>query len=500
MARRFDSVRRFVPARRLLRWGRWGRWGTVRPTRRALVAFLAGLPLAALPAVAELGRGPGPVAWPWLAFVALAAALLAVDASKTPTRDHLSWRLAVPRVLPVGRSTEGVVELTVAGAEPGRGWIGRLPAVEPPPLRAVLDVSALLESPAEVRGPLTRGHDGAGRARLVFPLTPRRRGRVRLERLWLALPGPLGLVERVHRIDGDDLGDVRLEARSDLAAVERAAVRFADRRSFLAGLKIERFAGDGTEFEALREFQPGFDLRSIDWKASARHRDLLCREMRAERNHQVVLALDTGRLMGEPLTRSGDPSEGQPIPRLDHAIHAALLLSYIALKSGDRVGLFAFDQEPRLWVPPRSGPGAFPLLHAKTAGIDYGDTETNFTRCLTTLATRLRRRSLVIVLTELVDSITAELMVENLSHLARRHLVVLAALRDPGLARRSRAVPQSLLDVQRALVADSLLAEREVVLRRLDRQGLATLDVAPQELEPRLLDRYLEIKRREMVA
>lgn len=477
-----------------------GRMGTVRPTRRALVAFLVGLPLAALPALAELGRGPGPVTWPWLAFVGLAVALLAVDASKVPARSDLSWELSVPRVLPVGRSTEAAVELTVAGAEPGAGGlVDRLPGFGPPPLRAILDVSARLEAPPEVGGLLTRGHDGAGRARLVFPLVPRRRGRVQLERLWLALPGPLGLVERIHRIDGDDLGGVRLEARSDLARVQRAALSFADRRSFLAGLKIERFAGDGTEFEALREFQPGFDLRSIDWKASARHRNLLCREMRAERNHQVVLALDTGRLMGEPLARSGaGPSE--PMPRLDHAIHAALLIGYVAWKSGDRVGLFAFDQEPRLWVPPRSGPGAFPVLHARTAGIDYGNSETNFTRGLTTLATHLSRRSLVIVLTELVDSITAELMVDNLSHLARRHLVVLAALRDPGLARRSRQVPESLLDVQRALVADSLLAEREVVLRRLDRQGLATLDVAPEELEPRLLERYLEIKRREMVA
>jgi uncharacterized protein (DUF58 family) len=114
----------------------------------------------------------------------------------------------------------------------------------------------------------------------------------------------------------------------DVGSVRRAALRhFSSPQAFL-GSKTERYVGDGSEFESLRQYVPGLDTRSIDWKASARHRKLVCRRFRAERNHQLVLAIDSGHLMTVPI-------EGTT--RLDHAIHAALLLSYVALRSGDRV-------------------------------------------------------------------------------------------------------------------------------------------------------------------
>jgi uncharacterized protein (DUF58 family) len=277
----------------------------------------------------------------------------------------------------------------------------------------------------------------------------------------------------------------------NLSPVRSAALRFFGSREAQSGVQVERFVGDGSEFDALVEYVPGLDHRAISWRASARHRKLLCQQFRAERNHQVVLALDTGHLMSEPL--SG-------LPRLDHAVTSALLLSWVSLKLGDRVGLFGFDREARAWAEPQGGMAAFPRLKALTAGLDYSTAETNFTLGLTELSAHLRRRSLVVVFTEFVDTVTAELMVENLSRLARRQLVLFVALRDPALDAVAEARPRRVEDVYRSVVASDFVRERERVLARLRRVGVQCVDAAPGELSTRLLNRYLDIKRRELIA
>jgi uncharacterized protein (DUF58 family) len=258
----------------------------------------------------------------------------------------------------------------------------------------------------------------------------------------------------------------------------------------LAGLKVQRYLGDGSEFEALREFQPGFDRRALDWKASARHRSLLVRDFRAERNHQVILALDTGHLMAEPL---------DGVPRLDHAIRSALLLAFVGLKTGDRVGLHAFDAAVRHWQPPAAGVRAFPRLQARAAALEYSPHETNFTLGLTDLATRCARRALVVAFTDFVDSTSAELMVANLSRLARRHVVIFVALRDPLLDRLADAPPAHLDALHEAVVADDLRRERARVLRTLAREAVHVVDARPDQVSVGLLNRYLEIRRRELV-
>ena len=145
----------------------------------------------------------------------------------------------------------------------------------------------------------------------------------------------------------------------NVRGVRQAALRFVElARVPVRARRCRAHLGEGSEFDSLREYVPGLDPRAIDWKASARHRKLLLREFRAERNHQVVLAIDTGYLMSEPLAG---------IPRLDHAINAALLLGFVALKTGDRVGLYAFDERVRLFAEPRSGARAFPRLQQRTA-------------------------------------------------------------------------------------------------------------------------------------
>jgi uncharacterized protein (DUF58 family) len=344
-------------------------------------------------------------------------------------------------------------------------------------------VSELLAALDPVVAPL----DATGQTRVVFPLTAHRRGTARLQAVWVRWQGPLGLMQCVRHLPQE----LDLPVVPDIQSVRSAALKFFGSREFSAGLKLEEYAGDGSEFDRLREFVPGLDHRSIDWKASARHCKLLSREYRAERNHQVVIAVDTGHLMSEPVAG---------IPKLDHAINAALLLCWYSLRAGDRAGLFGFDRDINLYREPLGGVAAFPGLHLASSQLQYSTEETNFTLSLAQLSTRLRQRSLVVLMTDFVDTISARLMEENLQRLSRKHLVLFVAMRNPELEAVSQAAPDTIRTMARSVVAADILQEREKVLRGLRRFGIQTIDALPHEISPELLNRYLDIKRREQIA
>jgi uncharacterized protein (DUF58 family) len=298
--------------------------------------------------------------------------------------------------------------------------------------------------------------------------------------------GPLGLIERRQR----RAVGLTVAVHPDIRPVRSAALRAANRRETAAGSKTMRFIGEGSDFAALREFVPGHDHRAISWRASARHRQLLAREFHAERDQPVIVAVDTGHLMSEPVAG---------LARLDHAVNAALLLAWSCLKSGDRVGTYAFAAAPGPFRAPEAGLAAFAAIREWAAGLRYGTDETNTTLALTHLSTRLRRRSLIVVMTEFVDVVAARLMIENVGRLARRHLVLFVTLADPAPRRLAGAHPRSMLDVHRAVVAGQLLRERESVLGRLRRLGVHCIESEPGALPQDLVQRYLWIKRRELI-
>ena len=253
-------------------------------------------------------------------------------------------------------------------------------------------------------------------------------------------------------------------------------------------MQIDR--GDGSEFDALREFTAGMDRRAIDWKHSARHNTLLAKEFRTERNHNIVFAFDTGRLMSEPL---------RGVPKIDRAINSALLLAYVSLRSGDRAGIFGFDARPSVTSNLLTGTGAFPHVQKLAAELDYSAEDANYTLALTSLAGRLERRSLIILFTDFVDTISAELMLENVRRLTDKHIVVFATFEDEALSSMINAEPAEPEDVSRAVIADTLLQEREVVFRKLQRMGVQIIETTPEKFGAELVSRYLDIKRRELI-
>ena len=343
------------------------------------------------------------------------------------------------------------------------------------------DVGDIIDEPPRPQVAATQGSP----AKASVALRPNRRGTASVERLWLRWRGPLGLTSR-HAVRPID---ARIPVVANVRAVRQAAIAFAARDAPF-GIRSQNQPGEGSEFDALREYVPGLDARAIDWKHSARHRALICKEFRTERNHQIVLAFDTGHLMSEPL---------DGIPRLDHAINAGLLLAYASLRHGDRVGLFGFDSRVRLAMAPVAGLGGFERLRRAAAELDYHAEESNFTLGLAELGARLNRRSLIVLQTDFVDTITAELMVENLQRLQRRHLVLFVALGEPAMVRTADALPASIADLTRAVIAGGFLRERRIVLERLRRLGIQCLDVPSSSLGVDLVNRYLEIKRHELV-
>jgi len=256
------------------------------------------------------------------------------------------------------------------------------------------------------------------------------------------------------------------------------------------GMIAQRQLGDGAEFEALAEFRQGMDKRWIDWKQSARHITLLAKEFRTERNNTIMMAVDCGRAMCEPLAG---------VPRVDRAVSAALLTAFVALKDGDRVGFFGFDSHPRVASNAVAGPRSFALLQRVAARIDYSAYETNYTLALATLAEQLHRRSLIVVFTDFADSTSAELMVNAVGSLLARHLVLFVVLRDEELEQLVDAEPQTSPDVSRAITAAALLRERQLVIARLRRLGVHILEAHRDQAAPALVNSYLDLKRRNLL-
>lgn len=436
----------------------------MRPTFRAVALFTAGIPLSGMAVLYDEAL------WTYGAvYMALGLLLLGVDAVLALPPRRLALVVETPDAIHMGDRDD----LVLRAAAPG--WPRRTL------LRLLWDVGGPLERPP--------GRDfvvpADGSVRLVQRVTARRRGTGVVERLWLRWHGPLALMwrQRIEPLDRE------IAIVPNVRAVRQAAIRFAARDAFY-GVKVASQLGEGSEFEALREWAQGMNTRDIDWKRSARHHQLVCKEFHTERNHNIILAFDTGHLMGAPL---------DGVPRLDRAINAGLLLAYLSLRGGDRVGLFALDDKVRQFDEPVAGVHAFARLQRATAGLDYGQAETNFTLGLGYLNARLRRRSLVILFTEFVDTVTAELMVETIQRVARRHLVLFVTLQDPMLRAILDARPRRVEDVARAVVADDFLRDRSVVLERLRRLGAQCLDVAAPRLGADLINRYLAIKRREMI-
>ncbi|RWO19870.1 DUF58 domain-containing protein [Mesorhizobium sp.] len=435
----------------------------IYPSGRAVWAAAAGavpafLVALALPSLWYLG----------LLWICLLLAFLAVDAAAGRGRKSLAASLHAPPQVGVG----GQFTVHVAARLSGRT----------PTLEARVGHDERLAPIGGTGGPLAATKDGGS---LDLRFQALRRGIASFDRLWLRWRGPFGLVWNQVVLPMES----KVAVLPDVRSARDQAITLLQRNALPDG-HAQRRAGQGREFEALKDYQPGMGRRMIDWKRSARHGRLLAREFRIEENNNIVLAIDSGRLMCEPV---------DGLPKVDRAVAAALLSAFIALKGGDMVSLFSFDARPRVASGAVRGSASFAMIQKRAVEIDYSNEETNFTLALTTLAARLDRRSLVIIFTDFVDPISAELMLRTVGRLTERHLVLFMMIRDVELESLADMPPSSGEDVARAVVAGGLLRERQVVIGRLRLLGAHVIEADHHRLGPALVERYLQFKREDLL-
>ncbi|MGL5811254.1 MAG: DUF58 domain-containing protein [Nocardioides sp.] len=321
---------------------------------------------------------------------------------------------------------------------------------------------------------------GSGqRQRLVTSLQPRRRGDLRAQGVTVRLLGPLGLAGRQHTRDVP--GSVRalppFDSRKHLPS-RLARLRELDGRSAI------RVRGQGTEFDSLREYVRGDDVRSIDWRATARTRNMVVRTWRPERDRRVVLLLDTSRTSAG---RIGD------VPRLDSAMDAALLLAALASRAGDRLDFVAGDSRLRTRLRLGASREVVATIGEAMATLQPILAEADWTTLAGEVSALGRARALVVLLTPLEPAAVEETLLPVLPTLTRYHRVVVASVRDPELnalaARR-----ETIDEVYGAAAAEQVITRRAGTAAVLQSMGVTVIDADAESLPPALADHYLMLK------
>jgi uncharacterized protein (DUF58 family) len=434
------------------------------PGRRLLFLAALGLPLALL----DGGSGLGLLAALGYDACLLAGALL--EARGLARRLPRVERHVLDRLV-VGRTARA--ELLVHNTQPGKL---RLRLRDTPP-------------PALVLGPEELAADMAphARARLAYTITPSRRGSFQLGDVYLQLEGPLGLgalrtrvpLRETVRVYPDVLG-----ARGD-----ELQLRLRDQHS--AGARQVRQVGGGGEFAQLREYVAGDPFRDLDWKSTAKRRRPVTRVLQQERSQTILLCLDVGRMMAG---RMDDGATRAGVTKLDHALDAALMLAWFALRQGDYVGLVIFGAGVSAFVPPGRGSGHYARLLEASFDAEAQPTFVNFRTLVAFVRTRVKKRALVVLFSDLLDEEHAMPLAENAAVLRQKHLPLCVTLEEPVAVRLADAPVSHASDVYARAAAADLLMDRERVKAHLTKNGVGLVEAPASELALSTVRRYLEIK------
>lgn len=431
------------------------------PSRRMLLFLL----LAAVP-VGGAALAPA-LLWVALAYLLAVAALVAVDAFVTTKPSELEVERVCDSKLSIG--AENPITLLVSST--ARRTL-RFTLRDEFPYQFASDAIMLAGevAPYEV-------------CELRYHLRPLQRGDYRFGDVNIRYPSALGTFTRQARYGAQ--ADVKvypnvLEVRKyDLLAQKGLLLE--------AGLRSARVFGSGLEFERLRDYTPDDEFRRINWKATARRGKPIAAEYETERSQYVMSVLDTGRLMRPPI---GD------LAKLDYAINTALLLSYVATLKGDHVGLLSYADDVRAYLHPKRGRRQFHRILEALYGVQFQPVEADPARALAYLSLKQKRRSLVVVFTDLATPDAARPLIAGMARLAKRHLPLCVVISDPNITGLAALPPRDSDSVYRRAVAGMLLDERQVILDTMHRSGVLTLDVPADKLSVAVINKYLELKGR----
>lgn len=329
--------------------------------------------------------------------------------------------------------------------------------------------------------PLSTELQPGQRSLIGYRLRPLKRGHYTFETCELNLPSPFGLWSGKRLLTITD----HTRVYPDFARLYGGQLRAVDNWLSQLGVRQRQRRGLGMEFHQLREFREGDSLRQIDWKATARHRTPIAREYEDERDHQIVFMLDCGRQM-----RSQDGE----LSHFDHALNACLLLSYVALRQGDAVGLSTFACDAPRYLAPVKGAGQLNVLLNGVYDLDSTQRHADYSAAVNQLLARQKRRALVVLVTNLRDEDDSEL-VSAINHLSQQHQVLMVSLREAALEPSHQPPVQTLLEALAYCATVDYLNVRTAIHERLSAHGFPVLNTRASELNAGLVTRYMAWKK-----
>ncbi|MFN2532414.1 MAG: DUF58 domain-containing protein [Pyrinomonadaceae bacterium] len=325
--------------------------------------------------------------------------------------------------------------------------------------------------------------DAHSEATLIYSLMAPRRGRFDFGQSAVRFVSRLGLVWCEEKIGVSQT----VKVYPNMRRAREAELKALGARSLVSAHRRTSWRGEGREFESLRDYVRGDELRHISWTATARRGKLTTRQYQIERDQTILIALDAGRLMTARIERE---------TKLDSAVHAALALMSAAARAGDNAGMVVFGRSIKAFLPPSRGrdhlDAALEALHA----LEPEMIEPSYARAFEFIAANSKRRSLVVLLTDLVDEEGSKELLTSLKLLRPRHLPLVVTIADRDLKAVVRESPRSVKDLFTQSVAEEIIYHREAALRLVESQGGLALDVTAASLAPALLETYLRIKER----
>ncbi|HEX4156368.1 MAG TPA: DUF58 domain-containing protein [Acidobacteriaceae bacterium] len=473
--------------------GRFGRWAGFGLTARALLLFCAGL-LLAIPAFWHPRRIGFMLAWD-----ALLLLLCVVDALRLPRPEAFTVRRAFLDSPQLGEPTR--IEIAV-----------RVEADVVLDVRVVDDLHQALVAKPEMQRVEAFPREDAVAVQTIYPAE---RGDFAMGRVYLRYSGALRLVERWASAEPVMSGGTAQRVRVFPAHEDsrgRAAFFLLRARQIELQRRKLQLRGTGREFESLRDFQQGDELRNISWTATARRGKLVARQFTAERSQQVWVVLDAGRLSrtafelrrGEPelvgeTVVERDRAHRMVVTQLDQAATAAVMLAQVVSGSGDKFAMMAYGREVRQVLPPGAGTIHTRLLLDLLSQTRAEAAEADHLIAVARLKTLQRRRGLMVWITELVDSAGRPELVTAASELVRRHLVVLVLLRHPELEALAARVPKTREEMFHSAAAQEMLERRRETVAQLERRGVLIVETTAEEIGVRAVSEYLEVKARGML-
>lgn len=413
--------------------------------------------------------------WPVAAqagiLICLGVLLLAlVDLTITPSLLALEIHREVKEVLSVGTPNSVKIWFTNRGSVPLKVFVHD----EPPTPCSYTDLPFEIEL-------IPNKHQYS-----IYHVEPHHRGNNRFRRIFLQMKSRLKLWTIY------DERDIHQNVRiyPDIKSVHGVELLARRNRLAAAGVKLSRLRGRGTDFDRLREYRRGDEFRSIDWKATSRHQELISREYVVEKNQNIIFLIDCGRSMC-------NADEG--VTHFDRALNAAILLSYVALRQGDTISLLACSNKVERWVPPIRGAGSIQKLIRQVYDLEPIYEASDYELMSEQLQQRYRKRSLVVVLTHALD----EVHMSHLGNVIRRmrwpHLVLAALLRNVPLQQRMYSTPETDREAFQIAAAAEIVSTQTSQIAALQKSGLLILDTLPENLSVTLISRYLDIKARQLL-